>query len=204
MITNCSSPLTNGLSAYFLWNQAIDSVVLGNTVVNSIHEHIIRSSGAAQQLIAYNNFTNNDGKGCIEVHEGSYAWVEGNIVTNGDIRVGPLGLWGEPVTQITQYAVIQGNTVNNVSINVDPGSDDISIRNNIIYRNTGMMVERLFNRLHRPHLRRHSDSEQHRHQQRHQRKLRESGKPHIGNYPGQQSDDRPESRHRRQRLRPRL
>ncbi len=140
MVTNCTSPLSNGLSAYFIWNQAIDSVILGNTVVNSIHEHIIRSSGAQQELIADNTFTNNDGKGCIEVHEGSYAWVEGNIVTNGDIRVGPLGLWGEPVTSITQYAVIQGNTVNNVSINVDPGSDDISIRNNIINRNTGMMI----------------------------------------------------------------
>jgi SdrD B-like domain/PKD domain/Right handed beta helix region len=141
MITNCSSPLSNGLYAYFLWDQAIDSVVLGNTVVNSIHEHIIRSSGASGILIADNNFTNNDGKGCIEIHEGSYAWIEGNSVTNGDIRVGPLGLWGEPVTEITQYAVIQGNTVKNVSINVEPGSDDISIRNNIIYRNTGMMID---------------------------------------------------------------
>jgi PKD domain/RTX calcium-binding nonapeptide repeat (4 copies) len=140
MVTNCSSPLSNGLSAYFIWNQSIDSVILGNTVVNSIHEHIIRTSGAQQELIADNTFTNNDGKGCIEVHEGSYAWVEGNTVTNGDIRVGPLGLWGEPVTEITQYAVIQGNIVNNVSINVDPGSDDISIRNNVINRNSGTMI----------------------------------------------------------------
>jgi hypothetical protein len=141
MVTNCTSPLSNGLSAYFLWNESIDSVILGNTVVNSIHEHIIRTSGASQELIAYNNFTNNDGKGCIEVHEGSYAWVQGNTVTNGDIRVGPLGLWGEPVTEITQYAVIQANIVNNVSINVDPGSDDISIRDNVINRNEGMMID---------------------------------------------------------------
>jgi hypothetical protein len=140
MITNCSSPLSNGLYAYFLWDQAIDSVVLGNTVVNSIHEHIIRTSAASEILIADNTFTNNDGKGCIEVHEGSYAWVQGNTVYNGDIRVGPLGLWDEPLTDITQYAVIQGNIVNNVSINVDPGSDDISIRNNVINRNTGMMI----------------------------------------------------------------
>jgi SdrD B-like domain/PKD domain len=141
MITNCSSPLSNGLSAYFVWNQAIDSVILGNTVVNSIHEHIIRTSGASEILIADNNFTNNDGKGCIEVHEGSYAWVEDNTVTNGDIRVGPLGLWDEPVTDITQYAVIQGNIVNNVDINVQPGSDDISIRNNIINRNGGTAID---------------------------------------------------------------
>jgi hypothetical protein len=141
MVTNCTSPLSNGLYAYFLWDQAVDSVVLGNTVVNSIHEHIIRTSAASGILIADNTFTNNDGKGCIEVHEGSYAWVQGNTVTNGDIRVGPLGLWGEPVTEITQYAVIQGNTVNNVSINVDPGSDDISIRNNVILRNEGMMID---------------------------------------------------------------
>ncbi len=141
MVTNCSSPLSNGLSAYFIWDQAIDSVILGNTVANSIHEHIIRTSGASGMLIADNNFTNNDGKGCIEIHEGSYAWIENNTVTNGDIRVGPLGLWGEPVTDITQDAVIQGNIVNNVSINVMPGSDDISIRNNVITRGGGTMID---------------------------------------------------------------
>ena len=92
-------------------------------------------------LIMDNNFSNFDGKGCIEVHEGSWAWVQGNTVNSGDIRVGPLGLFGEPVSYGTNTSVVQGNTVINSDIAVYPGTHDVSIRNNVIERNGSNMID---------------------------------------------------------------
>ena len=131
-----SSPNMTGLNAYLFWVQGTDITVIGNSAVNSNLEHILRSSSANDLLIADNNFKNEDGKGAIEVHVGSYAWVVGNTVTDADIRVGPLGLWGEAITDITQYATVEDNMVVDSSINIDPGAHDVSVRNNIIKQNT--------------------------------------------------------------------
>ena len=136
-----SSPTSNGLQGYFVWDQGTDTVIAGNTVATSVHEHVVRTSSATEMQIMGNNFTNNDGKGCIEIHNGSYAWVDGNTVHNGDIRVGPLGLWNEPVSSATNNSVIQNNQVYNVPITVYPGSHDISIRNNVIHRDSSIMID---------------------------------------------------------------
>jgi hypothetical protein len=136
-----SSPEPDGLQGYMLWDQGTDTSVIGNYAAGSVHEHIMRTSSADDILVMDNNFTNNDGKGCIEIHWGEYAWIDSNTVTEGDIRVGPLGLWGEPVTSATNDAVIQKNTVNNTFIAVDPGAHHISIRNNIINRDSAMMID---------------------------------------------------------------
>jgi PKD repeat protein len=140
-VTDCDSPDPKGLQGYFLWLQGTDTVVLNNTVANSIHEHNLRTSSATEMLIAGNNFTNTDGKGCIEIHLGSYAWIQGNSVTSGDIRVGPLGLWGEDPSSATNYCVIDGNTFHNTLMNVYPGAHHISIRNNIIFRDSARMID---------------------------------------------------------------
>ncbi len=139
-IQGCTSPLTNGTYGYFLWGQGSDLVALGNTDVNSLHEHILRTSDASEVLAYGNNFTNNDGKGGIEIHQGDYAWIADNTVTNSDIRVGPLGLWNEPATSNNTDDVIEANVVNNNCIAVDPGSHSVSIRNNVILRNSAMMI----------------------------------------------------------------
>jgi PKD repeat protein len=140
-VKNSDSPNLQGIQGYFLWSQGRDTVVLNNTVANSIHEHNLRTSGADEALIADNNFTNNDGKGCIEIHDAAYAWIDGNSVTGGDIRVGPLGLWNEPLTSATDYAVIQGNHIENSLVNVFPGSHHIAIRDNIIHRDAPRLVD---------------------------------------------------------------
>ena len=127
-----SSPNKTGLQGYLVWAQGSDMTIIGNSAVNSVHEHIVRSSSVSDLLVADNTFSLSDDKGCIEVHAGSYSWVTGNSVTDGDIRVGPYGGTGEPVSLITQYSVIDGNMVNNSSINVDPGAHDVSVRNNIV------------------------------------------------------------------------
>lgn len=91
-------------------------------------------------LIANNNFSNLDrrpgdkydySKGCIEVHNGSDAYIVNNTVTDGDIRVGPLGI-NEPPTTSTEWVVIDGNTLNNTRINAVAGSHHIMIRNNLL------------------------------------------------------------------------
>jgi PKD repeat protein len=139
-VEDCSSPLSNGLQGYFVWDQGNDTSIIGNSVDGSVNEHVVRTSSAVDILAMKNNFSNDDGKGCIEIHWGAYAWIDGNTVTDGDIRVGPLGLWGEPVTSATNTCVIQNNTVLNTFIAVDPGAHDISIRNNIIHRNSSYMI----------------------------------------------------------------
>ena len=88
-----------------------------------------------------NNFTNNDNKGCIEIHNGAYAWIDGNTVHNGDIRVGPLGLWGESPSSATTDCVIQNNQTYNAPVMVYAGAHDISIRNNVFHRNSSIMID---------------------------------------------------------------
>jgi hypothetical protein len=130
-----TSPISGGLEGYFVWDQGTDTTIIGNTVNGSVHEHVMRTSSASEILAYGNNFSNFDGKGCIEIHEGSYAWIDSNTVDSGDIRVGPLGLWNEPITSSTDDCVVQNNKVINTAINVYAGAHDISIRNNIIWRN---------------------------------------------------------------------
>ena len=141
-LMDSTAPTSTSLQGYLFWVQGTDIVVLGNTAVNSVHEHILRTFTADGLLVADNNFTNLDGKGCIEIQDCIYPWVSGNSVTSGDIRVGPLGLWGEPLTDTTQYATIEGNTVHSSEINVYPGTHDASIRNNILLTDgTSAMID---------------------------------------------------------------
>ena len=85
-----------------MWGQGSEQLIIGNTAVNSTREHIVRLVDTTEVNVENNTFTNADrssvdvydfSKGCIEIHRGSYAYVAGNNVTDGDIRTGPLGLW---------------------------------------------------------------------------------------------------------------
>jgi hypothetical protein len=135
-----SSPISGDMLGYFLWDQGTDTTVLGNYANGSVNEHVLRTSGANELLIADNTFNNYDGKGCIEMHVGGYAWIDGNTCNGGDIRVGPLGLWGEPI-DATVDCVIQNNTVNSSDIQVYSGAQHISIRNNIITRAGQQLID---------------------------------------------------------------
>ncbi len=131
------SPNADGLDGYFVWGQGSDLVLVGNSAASSVGQHIFRTLDTSEVLVADNDFTNLDGKGCIEIQAGSYAWVSGNTVTGGDIRVGPRGGPTEAVTTVTAYAVIQDNTVINNWIAADAGSEHIMIRNNVIDTSLG-------------------------------------------------------------------
>ena len=127
-----SAPVKNTINGYFVWGQGQDLVIVGNTAEGSVHEHIVRNVGVSEQLVADNNFYNGDGKGCIEIHEGSFAWIDHNTVTGGDIRVGPRGGETEAASTITAYCVIQDNQAYGTDIRSEPGSEHVSIRDNVI------------------------------------------------------------------------
>ena len=151
MVMDCNAPLKTGLRAYLCWTQGSDFVCLGNSAANSTREHIVRLSGVQRALIFGNHFTNLDrrpadkedtSKGTIEMHNGAYAYIAGNEVADGTIRVGPLGLHGEDASSATDWAVIENNKITGTWIVAYAGSHHLMIRNNII-RNDVMQVIQL-------------------------------------------------------------
>ena len=139
-VENNSSPINGALKGYFIWDQGSDTTVLGNYVNGSQNEHVFRSVNSSELLIDGNNFSNFDGKGCIEVHVGGNAWIDGNTINGGDIRTGPLGLWNEPL-DATVNCVIQNNTITGNNIQVYPGSIGVAIRDNIITRAGKQLID---------------------------------------------------------------
>ena len=142
LVQGCSAPLPTGLRGYLVWGQGTDHVYLANHAANSTREHIVRLSGVKRVLIAENDFTNLDrrpadkddySKGTIEAHQGSVIYIVNNTVTDGTIRVGPLGGSNESPDSATEWVVIDGNTVKDTSILAYSGSHHIMIRNNMIH-----------------------------------------------------------------------
>jgi PKD repeat protein len=149
MVLDCKAPLKTGLRAYMVWTQGTDFVCLGNQAANSTREHIVRLSGVTGALIAANDFSNIDrrpadkydtSKGTIEMHNGSYAYIAHNTVSDGTIRVGPLGINNEPATTATDWAVIESNTLNNTYLVAYSGAHHVMMRNNIIRNNSSPAV----------------------------------------------------------------
>lgn len=150
LVQNNTAPLVTGIRGYFVWGQGAQGVVDGNTVANSTREHTIRMKYLTEVTVENNNLTNLnrqnvDGqdysKGCIEEQEDvSYAFITGNTVTDGDIRVGPLYEWGEAATDTTSNCVITDNQVIDSVIAVDYGAHHIMIDNNVVTDPNGSAI----------------------------------------------------------------
>ena len=148
LVEDNTAPLVNGLRGYMVWVQGARGTIVGNTCANSTREHCIRLCTATEATVEDNTLANLDrtaegdssdnSKGCIEMQQGSYAWIQGNTVTDGDIRVGPRGAdtGGETTTSSTAWCVIQDNQLTDTFVAADPGSDDIMIQNNVVLANT--------------------------------------------------------------------
>jgi len=141
LVLDNRAPLKTGLRAYFVWSEGSDHVYLGNSAANSTREHIVRSSGTARMLVAYNNFTNLDrsdvdasdyDKGVVEVHKGSYAYVANNDLYDGALRAGPRGNGWEPPETATNWVVFENNRVHEHDIIVYPGTHHFMARNNVV------------------------------------------------------------------------
>ena len=147
MMQDCNAPLATGLRAYLVWGQGSDFVCLGNHAANSTREHIVRMSGLNRALIAYNDFTNLDrqavdhsdfSKGTIECHAGTYYYVARNVVHDGTIRLGPLGVGTD---RATDWCVIDGNTFLNTYLPVYSGTHHAMLRNNIIDMDRHVLID---------------------------------------------------------------
>jgi hypothetical protein len=147
LIQGNSSPSPTGLNGYFAWVQGSDISIIGNTVANSLGEHIVRvsGSGAVRTLIEDNTFSNvkdaggdanNIGKGTIVLQVGSYAYVYGNTIPSGPIGVGPLSL-GTYVTNNASfsYAVFDSNITSD-TILFQPNALHVIAKNNVLYENS--------------------------------------------------------------------
>jgi PKD repeat protein len=134
LIQSNSAPLAIGLRGYMVWGQGGEQTIIGNYAANTTKEHIVRLVGLDMVTVEDNNFTNHDGKGCIEMHLGEYGWIVDNTVDGGDIRCGPLGLWGEPATSQTDHVRIEDNQLTDTYIYVQTGTHGALIDNNVITR----------------------------------------------------------------------
>jgi hypothetical protein len=140
LIQNNSAPLVTGMRGYLVWMNGTQGVVLGNTVVNSTRQHVMRSSFQTTQdwLIAGNNFTNDNNpsdageipKTTINIREGSYVYIANNTLTNDALAFGP-----EPANGAGAYAdwiVVDGNTLINDQLQMSGGVHHLDARNNFM------------------------------------------------------------------------
>jgi hypothetical protein len=150
LIENNSAPLATGLRGYFVWGQGAQSVIVGNYVANSTREHDIRMVTMNEVTVEDNNLANLNrqnvdpsdfSKGGIEMHVGSYAYIADNTLTDGDIRVGPLGLWGESPSDSTDWSVIEDNQLTGTDIYVNSGAHHVMIQGNVITNNSSEGID---------------------------------------------------------------
>lgn len=144
MVQDCTAPLATGLRGVFIWGQGTDQVALGNVVANSTREHDIRTVAVVRELLSFNNLTNLDrsavdpadtAKGTIDVHRGTYAYVNDNYLYGGELRVGPREGPAAVPGDTSSWCVFEANHVFDHEITVYPGTYHVMIRNNIVTDN---------------------------------------------------------------------
>jgi len=144
IVQDNDAPSATGIRGYMLWTEGNDIIALGNYSANSTREHNMRIKDGNRLLVAYNNFTNlsresidkqDIRKGTIEMQRGSWAYIYGNTVKDGPLRVGPRGEATEPSTTRTTWVVVDNNKVNNYQLNVYPGTQHLMIRRNTFNNN---------------------------------------------------------------------
>lgn len=138
LVENNSAPSITGIRGYFIWMNGTNGVVLGNTVVNSTRQHIMRSSFNSTQdwLIAGNNFTGNNDpydpnetvKTTINIREGSDIYISGNTLTGDAVAFGPEVANGAGA--YADWIVLNGNQILNTQLQLAGGVHHFDARNN--------------------------------------------------------------------------
>lgn len=145
LIQDNNAPLDTGIRGYFVWASGRNQVIVGNNVANSTREHVMRMVDIYTTTVSNNTFDNIDrrsndqydySKGGIEVHRGEYVYVSQNTMLGGDIRTGPLGLWGEDASTATDWVVIEDNNLTDTFVYTNSSSHHVMIRNNVVKNDT--------------------------------------------------------------------
>jgi hypothetical protein len=142
LIQNNTSPDPTALSGYFGWVAGNEINFLGNTVASSAGEAVMRVAGVTDLELAYNNFTNNPetaggtvSKNTLSTQVGQYVYVYHNTFASGPVNAGPLGTdVANPNVDITDV-VFDSNTVNNTTVLITAGAQNVVIKNNVINAN---------------------------------------------------------------------
>ena len=139
LIQDNSAPLMTGLRGYLDWMSGTDQVIIGNTVVNSTRQHVVRSSSTSTNriLIAGNNFAKpSDGAGgetpktTINIRAGTYVDIADNTLTAGTLSIGPDS--SLPVPTAVEWTKIDGNTIVNTQMLIHGSDHHMMISNNVI------------------------------------------------------------------------
>jgi hypothetical protein len=127
------------IRGYCFYANGSDHVVVGNVMLHSHQEHLIRATepGVTRILIAYNDLSRpNKIKGCIELRMASWFCVAGNYIHNGTLRVGPqeqdktqFPMWRD---YKCEWGIIQDNRLEDLFFNVRLGTSHVIFRNNVI------------------------------------------------------------------------
>ncbi len=149
LVADNSAPDPTALRGYMVWAQGQRGTIIGNTCSNSTREHCVRLVTANEVTIEDNDLTNLDrgavdgsdgSKGCIEMHMGSFAWIKGNTVTDGDIRLGPRGATGEATNSATDWCAVEDNHLTDACVSIDPGTHHALIGDNAVTTAAGEAV----------------------------------------------------------------
>jgi hypothetical protein len=141
LIQDNNAPSVTGIKAYFVWAEGSDYTILGNKVVNSTREHILRVGNADRVTAEYNDFTNmnrvsvdkyDTAKGDMTLHKGNYMYIANNTLTSGPLSFGPLGGstgTGDKGARLN-WVVSEANKLNTQTL-VLHGTQHVMARNNV-------------------------------------------------------------------------
>ena len=150
IVQGCEAAGPTDLRGYLVWGQGSDHAYLGNRAGNSTREHNIRMVYLTRVLIHDNDLANLDrsktdpsdqSKGCIQMQQGSFAYIDGNRVQYGSIRTGPRGASNEAPDTATDWCVADGNDLADARLEVVSGSHHIMFRNNVSHGSGTTYVE---------------------------------------------------------------
>lgn len=139
LVQDCSTLENNDIRGYFVWNEGASVALLGNTVLDSTEENLVRGTGDyTDWLISRNTFGNNlvespasgqqprdNFKASLAMQHGRWGFVTGNTFVGGNVGAGPLNAPdANNPTHRTQWIVMERNTL---TPSIVPGSSTTNI-----------------------------------------------------------------------------
>jgi hypothetical protein len=140
-----------GLESYFLWMQGTDITIVGNTVLNSQRQHIVRGYSWERVSMSYNSFSNpnnpnekyTDASGsvvypdylnsAVNLQPGHYAYVGNNLFRDAVENTGPLGAQDGVTRQVQFERNYMLNTISFSKFFIAQGAEGLLVRDNIMY-----------------------------------------------------------------------